>query len=149
MLTTNVTKTEKLKLLVIRSSIKPNTLVRLNYDALSVTYRSNLKTWMQTDIFYKWLLKLDEKFCQDTLKLNEELSSEEELSNKKLENKDKKGKILFMVVVMDASIEVVVEWSLNKDHHSTGHPYTIPDPSDICLTNICIEILSPKTTMHL
>lgn len=61
MLTANATGTEKLKPLVIGSSIEPRALARLNYDALPVTYRANLKAWMRTDIFCEWLTELDRK----------------------------------------------------------------------------------------
>ncbi|CAG8793570.1 3961_t:CDS:1, partial [Racocetra fulgida] len=102
MLAANATETEKLKPIVIGSSIEPHALVRLNYDALPVTYRSNLKAWMRTDIFCEWITTLDNKFrlenrhilllvdgatshynpndnnSQDMLELDEELNGEEE-----------------------------------------------------------------------
>lgn len=62
MLAANATGTEKLKPIVIGSSIEPHALARLNYDTLPVTYRSNLKAWMRSDIFGEWLTELDRKF---------------------------------------------------------------------------------------
>ncbi|CAG8798484.1 7603_t:CDS:2, partial [Cetraspora pellucida] len=51
LLACNTTGTEKIKPLVIGSSIEPRALSGINHAILPVTYCSNLKAWMKSDIY--------------------------------------------------------------------------------------------------
>ncbi|CAG8802891.1 11464_t:CDS:2, partial [Gigaspora rosea] len=62
MLACNTAETEKLKPLVIGSSISPRALLHMNYNSLPVIYRANSRAWMRNDIFSEWLKDLDQRF---------------------------------------------------------------------------------------
>lgn len=59
MVCSNMTGIEKLKLLIIGESIKP---LETNYDF-------NKKAWMTSNIFEKWLIKIDKNMSQDKRKI--------------------------------------------------------------------------------
>lgn len=61
MVCSNMTGTEKLRLLVIGKSKNPRCFKGLKY--LEVDYESNKKSWMTSEIYENWLLKLDKKFA--------------------------------------------------------------------------------------
>lgn len=67
MLGSNFTGTEKLKLLVIGKSKNPRCFRGLK--SLEVNYENNAKSWMTSDIFEKWLIKLDNKFAHEKRKI--------------------------------------------------------------------------------
>ena len=50
----NLTGTDKCKLLVIGKSLRPR-FKNVNVDNLPVTYRANKKAWMTSQIFTEWL----------------------------------------------------------------------------------------------
>ncbi|XP_053388839.1 tigger transposable element-derived protein 6-like [Mercenaria mercenaria] len=52
---------EKLKPLVIGKSRKPRCFSRINVDSLSVTYRFNKKSWMNSGLFEEWLSSVDKQ----------------------------------------------------------------------------------------
>lgn len=60
MVACNMTGLEKLKLLVIGKSKNPRCFKGIK--SLDVDYEFNKKAWMTSEIYIKWLLKLDKKF---------------------------------------------------------------------------------------
>ncbi|CAG8647869.1 17504_t:CDS:2, partial [Racocetra fulgida] len=113
MLTANATEIEKLKPIVIGSSIEPHALARLNYDTLPITYRSNLKAWMRSDIFGEWLTELDKNHYNpnepnenndpvednDSNNSNEDISKSDEESNSEEEELETRLRTLFDVAM--------------------------------------------------
>ncbi|CAG8770982.1 3363_t:CDS:2 [Gigaspora rosea] len=85
MLACNATGTEKLKPLVIVSSISPRTLFCIFYNTLPVIYRANSRAWMRNDIFLEWLKDLDQRFriqnCQVLLLVDNASSHFHDQSN--------------------------------------------------------------------
>ncbi|GBB94568.1 hypothetical protein RclHR1_23820001 [Rhizophagus clarus] len=60
---TNATGNHKFQPLVIGKSSNSRCFKNFNKSALSVTYRTNSKVWMHSDIFLEWLNHLDYYFC--------------------------------------------------------------------------------------
>ena len=56
---TNLTGTDKCKLLVIGKSRRPRCFKNVNVDNLPVRYRANKKAWMTSQIFTEWLAVWD------------------------------------------------------------------------------------------
>lgn len=67
MVGSNMTGTEKLKLLVIGKAKNPRCFKGL--QNLGVDYESNQKSWMTTDLYEKWLISLDKKFAAQKRKI--------------------------------------------------------------------------------
>ena len=55
----NLTGTDKCKLLVIGKSLRPRCFKNVNVDNQLVTYRANKKAWMTSQIFTEWLAAWD------------------------------------------------------------------------------------------
>ena len=55
----NLTGTDKCKLLVIGKSLRPRCFKNVNVDNLPVTYRANKKAWKTSQIFTEWLSAWD------------------------------------------------------------------------------------------
>jgi hypothetical protein len=55
----NMSGTDKRKLLVIGESAKPRCFKGLNMDSLPVKYYANKNAWMTSEIFKKWLMRWD------------------------------------------------------------------------------------------
>jgi hypothetical protein len=60
MIGSNMSGPEKLKLLIIGKSKNPRYFK--NIKSLDMDYESNKKSWMTSEIYEKWLLKLDKLF---------------------------------------------------------------------------------------
>lgn len=67
MVGSNWSGTEKLRLLVIGKSKNPRCFKGLQY--LEVDYENNSKSWMTSELYEKWLLKLDKKFAAQKRKI--------------------------------------------------------------------------------
>lgn len=67
MVACNMTGLEKLKLLVIGKSKNPRCFKGIK--SLDVDYEFNKKAWMTSEIYIKWLLKLDKKFGSQNRKI--------------------------------------------------------------------------------
>jgi DDE superfamily endonuclease len=65
----NMTGTQKLKLLVIGKSLKPRPFKNVKKDSLPVTYEANKKAWMLSEVFRRWLKRLDDKFTPENRKV--------------------------------------------------------------------------------
>ncbi|XP_053956218.1 tigger transposable element-derived protein 4-like [Anastrepha ludens] len=63
----NMTGSEKLKLLVIGKAKNPRCFKGIK--SLGVDYEFNKKAWMTSEIFTKWIVKLDKKFCDQNRKV--------------------------------------------------------------------------------
>ncbi|XP_044576156.1 tigger transposable element-derived protein 4-like [Cotesia glomerata] len=63
LLATNMTGTEKLKLLVLGKAKKPRCFS--GCKSLPVDYDANKKAWMTADIFKQWLIKIDKKMIRE------------------------------------------------------------------------------------
>ncbi|XP_053957785.1 tigger transposable element-derived protein 4-like [Anastrepha ludens] len=63
----NMTGSEKLKLLVIGKAKNPRYFKGIK--SLGVDYEFNKKAWMTSEIFTKWIVKLDKKFCDQNRKV--------------------------------------------------------------------------------
>lgn len=61
MIGSNMTGSEKLKLLVIGKAKNPRCFKGIK--SLDVDYESNKRAWMTSEIYEKWLVKLDKKFA--------------------------------------------------------------------------------------
>jgi hypothetical protein len=55
----NMSGTDKKKLLVIGKSAKPRCFKGLKMDSLPVEYYANKNAWMTSEIFKKWLMRWD------------------------------------------------------------------------------------------
>lgn len=53
------------KLLVIGKSARPRAFQRIDIDSLPVTYKSNKKSWMTSDIMSEWLHRFDRKMTAE------------------------------------------------------------------------------------
>lgn len=62
LLATNMTGTEKLKVLLIGKSAKPRCF--RGVKCLPVTYKNNKKAWMTSELFEWWLMELDKYFLR-------------------------------------------------------------------------------------
>jgi DDE superfamily endonuclease len=69
MVGSNMTGTDKLKLLVIGKSKNPRAMKNVRKESLPVDYESNKKAWMVSDVYKRWLSKLDEKFSREHRKI--------------------------------------------------------------------------------
>lgn len=67
MVGSNMSGTEKLKLLIIGKSKNPRSFKDIK--SLPVDYECNKKAWMTSDIYEKWLLKLDKMFVAQKRKI--------------------------------------------------------------------------------
>ena len=65
----NLTGTDKCKLLVIGKSLRPRCFKNVNVDNLPVTYRANKKAWMTSQIFTEWLAAWDSYLTKVNLKI--------------------------------------------------------------------------------
>jgi len=65
----NMTGTEKLKLLVIGKSLNPRAFKNVKKESLPVIYEANKKAWMVSDVFRRWLKRLDDKFTAENRKV--------------------------------------------------------------------------------
>ena len=63
----NMTGSQKLPLLVIGKFARPRCFK--NVHTLSIQYESNTKTWMVSDLFLSWLLKLYKRFQHENRKV--------------------------------------------------------------------------------
>lgn len=63
----NMTGSEKLKLLIIGKSKNPRCFQKIK--SLPVDYVANQRSWMTADLFTSWLLKLDAKFARSKRKV--------------------------------------------------------------------------------
>ena len=63
----NLTGTDKHKLLVIGKSLRPRCFKNVNVDNPPVTYRANKKAWMTSQIFTEWLAAWDSYFTKVNL----------------------------------------------------------------------------------
>ncbi|GJQ82963.1 TIGD4 [Trypoxylus dichotomus] len=67
LLATNMSGTEKLKPLIIARSAKPRCFKGVKW--LPVDYENNVKARMTSEIFEKWLVKLDKQFSHENRKI--------------------------------------------------------------------------------
>ena len=65
----NLTGTDKCKLLVIGKILRPCCFKNVNVDNLPVTYRANKKVWMNSQIFTEWLAAWDSYLTKVNLKI--------------------------------------------------------------------------------
>jgi hypothetical protein len=188
MLTCNATGTEKLKPLVIGTSISPRALYRINYDSLPVIYRANSRGWMRNDLFSEWLKNLDQIFRiqnrqvlilvdnasshfhnQPNVDKSRELdgsgsNSEESASDNNSEPEisttlrgNRRGRGRPRLTRTNQSLSNgrgsrgsrSTGGSMGRYGSGYGRPHTIPNYSNVQLTNIKLEFLPKNTTAHL
>ena len=65
----NLTGTDKCKLLVIGKILRPCCFKNVNVDNLPVTYRANMKARMNSQIFTEWLAAWDSYLTKVNLKI--------------------------------------------------------------------------------
>ena len=65
----NMTGTDKCKLLVIGKSIKPQCFRNIDVGSLPVTHRANKNAWMTTQLFTEWLTEWDSRLDRENQKI--------------------------------------------------------------------------------
>ena len=65
----NMTGTDKRKLLVIGKSVKPRCFKNIDVGSLPVTYRANQNAWMTSQIFTEWLTEWDSQLGKENRKI--------------------------------------------------------------------------------
>ncbi|CAG8552898.1 10380_t:CDS:2, partial [Scutellospora calospora] len=164
MLAANATGTEKLKPIVIGSSIEPHALAQLDrkfrlenrhilllVDGATSHYNPNEDN------------DSNENSEEDMLESDKELNSEEESESESLNNEESYASSSRNPIRRSCSHPRLNVSNINKQsrrnsrspscsskgHRGHARPYRLPEPTETPLTNIRIEFLPPHTTAYL